>query len=127
LCPSYSGQKSYRFGAASPWFYKELKTFGGTIAWAGICSIDYMRWTSGRKYAQVSAWHANKDRPDYPGFQDHAGVLFKLDNGGTAMANLDYLRQETAPTHGDDRLRIAGGDRRPDAEMSGSGAGSGPY
>ena len=38
------------------------------------------------------------------------GVLFKLDNGGTAMTNLDYLRPETATTHGDDRLRIAGSE-----------------
>ncbi len=103
-----TSQKSYRFGAARPWFYKDLKTYGGAIPWAGIHSIDYMRWTSGRKYVRVSAWHGNRDHPDYPGFQDHAGVLFKLDNGGTAMSNLDYLRPETAPTHGDDRLRIAG-------------------
>ena len=105
-----TSQKSYRFGASRPWFYKDLKTYGGTIPWAGIHSIDYMRWTTGREYVQVSAWHGNKDHPEYPGFQDHAGVLLKLDNGGTAMTNLDYLRPETAPTHGDDRLRIAGSE-----------------
>ncbi len=105
-----TSQKSYRFGKARPWFYKDLKTYGGTIPWAGIHSIDYMQWTTGRKYVQVSAWHGNQDHPDYPGFQDHAGVLLKLDNGGTAMTNLDYLRPETAPTHGDDRLRIAGSE-----------------
>jgi len=105
-----TSQKSYRFGAARPWFYRDLKTYGGTIPWAGIHSIDYMRWTSGRKYLRASAWHGNKDHPEYPGFQDHAGVLFKLDNGGTAMTNLDYLRPGTAPTHGDDRLRIAGSE-----------------
>jgi len=105
-----TSQKSYRFGTTKPWFYKDLKTYGGTIPWAGIHSIDYMRWTSGRKYLRVSAWHGNKDHPEFPGFQDHAGVLFKLDNGGTAMTNLDYLRPETAPTHGDDRLRIAGSE-----------------
>lgn len=105
-----TSQKSYRFGASRPWFYRDEKTYGGTIPWAGIHSVDYMRWTSGREYVQVSAWHGNKDHPEYPGFQDHAGVLFKLDNGGTAMTNLDYLRPETAPTHGDDRLRIAGSE-----------------
>ena len=26
----------------------------------------------------------------------------------SALINLDYLRPETAPTHGDDRLRVAG-------------------
>ena len=105
-----TSQKSYRFGDSRPWFYKKQETYGGTIPWAGIHSIDYMRWATGREYVQVSAWHGNKDHPDYPGFQDHAGVLFTLDNGGTAMTNIDYLRPESAPTHGDDRLRIAGSD-----------------
>lgn len=105
-----TSQKSYRFGKSRPWFYRERATYGGTIPWAGIHSIDYMRWTTGRKYVQVSAWHGNRDHPDYPGFQDHAGVLFRLDNDGTAMTNLDYLRPESAPTHGDDRLRIAGSE-----------------
>jgi predicted dehydrogenase len=105
-----TSQKSYRFGQSRPWFYKDMETYGGTIPWAGIHSIDYMRWTTGRDYVQASAWHGNLDHPDYPGFQDHAGVLFKLDNGGTAMTNLDYLRPEPAPTHGDDRLRIAGSE-----------------
>lgn len=105
-----TSQKSYRFGKSRPWFYKDMATYGGTIPWAGIHSIDYMRWTTGRDYLQVSAWHGNLDHPDYPGFQDHAGVLFRLDNGGTAMTNLDYLRPESAPTHGDDRLRIAGSE-----------------
>ncbi|MHB8902496.1 MAG: Gfo/Idh/MocA family protein, partial [Thermoguttaceae bacterium] len=103
-----TSQKSYRFGQSRPWFYKDAATYGGTIPWAGIHSIDYMRWTTGREYLEVSAWQGNGDHPEYPGFQDHAGVLLKLDNGGTAMTNLDYLRPETAPTHGDDRLRIAG-------------------
>jgi hypothetical protein len=29
-------------------------------------------------------------------------------NGGVAAVTLDYLRPEPAPTHGDERLRIAG-------------------
>jgi len=34
--------------------------------------------------------------------------IFRLDNGGTAALHMDYLRPETAATHGDDRLRLAG-------------------
>ncbi|MFC2077044.1 Gfo/Idh/MocA family protein, partial [candidate division KSB1 bacterium] len=105
-----TSQKSYKFGAERPWFYKESEKYGGTIPWVGIHSIDYMRWASGTEYTKVSAWHGNKAHPEYPGCQDHAGVLFRLDNGGTAMSNLDYLRPDTAPTHGDDRLRIAGSE-----------------
>lgn len=105
-----TSQKSYKFGTVRPWFYKKAETYGGTIPWAGIHAVDYMHWTTGRKYVEVSAWQGNKAHPDYPGFQDHGGILFKLDNAGTALCNIDYLRPATAPTHGDDRLRIAGSD-----------------
>jgi len=103
-------QKSYKFGRTRPWFYKERETYGGTIPWVGIHAIDYMRWTSGQEYTRVAAHHGNKAHPGYPGCEDHAGVLFELANGGTAVCNLDYLRPEAAATHGDDRLRIAGSE-----------------
>ena len=34
--------------------------------------------------------------------------MLTMRNGGVAAVTLDYLRPETAPTHGDERLRIAG-------------------
>lgn len=105
-----SGQKSYQWGPERPWYYKEKKTYGGTIPWIGIHALDYMHWVSGQEYAQVSAWQGNKAHPQYPGCEDHAGILFRLMNGGTAMCHLDYLRPEAAPSHGDSRLRIAGSE-----------------
>jgi predicted dehydrogenase len=42
--------------------------------------------------------------------EDQAGILFELSNGGTAVLNLDFLRPESAPTHGDDRLRVIGSE-----------------
>ncbi len=103
-----SSQKSYKFGQERPWFYQERRTYGGSILWVGIHSIDYMRWVSGQEYTRVTAHHGNKAHPSTPGCEDHAGLLFTLANQGTAVAHLDYLRPENAPTHGDDRLRIAG-------------------
>ena len=103
-----TAQKSYRFGESRPEFYKKLETYGGTIPWIGIHTIDYIHYTTQLNYKKVAAFQGNKDHPDYPGCQDYAGVLLEMSNGGTAMINLDYLRPETAPTHGDDRLRIAG-------------------
>jgi predicted dehydrogenase len=105
-----SSQKSYKFGQDRPWFYRERRTYGGTIPWVGIHSIDYMRWVSGQEYSRVSASHGNKAHPTVPGCEDYAGLLFNLANGGTAVAHLDFLRPESAPTHGDDRLRIAGSE-----------------
>jgi predicted dehydrogenase len=105
-----SSQKSYQYGADRPWYYKERKTYGGTIPWVGIHAIDYMRWVSGQEYTQVAAFQGNKAHPQTPGCEDHAGLLFRLANGGTATCHLDFLRPESAPTHGDDRLRIAGSE-----------------
>lgn len=105
-----SGQKSYKYGSERPWYYKERKTYGGTIPWVGIHALDYMRWVSGQEYAQVAAFEGNKAHPQTPGCEDHVGLLFRLTNGGTATCHLDFLRPEGAPTHGDDRLRIAGSE-----------------
>jgi predicted dehydrogenase len=105
-----SSQKSYKFGAERPWYYKDRKTYGGTIPWVGIHALDYMRWVSGQEYAQVAAFEGNKAHPQTPGCEDHAGLLLRLTNGGTATCHLDFLRPETGPTHGDDRLRIAGSE-----------------
>lgn len=102
-----TGQKSYKFGTR-PEFYKKRETYGGTIPWVAIHAIDYTRWVAGLEYTQVAALHGNLNHPTYPGCEDQGGILFRFENGGTAMINLDYLRPTTAPTHGDDRLRIAG-------------------
>jgi predicted dehydrogenase len=105
-----SSQKSYKFGSDRPWYYKKRETYGGTIPWIGIHALDYMRWVSGKEYVQVAAFEGNKAHPQTPGCEDHAGLLFRLSNGGTATCHLDFLRPEAAPTHGDDRLRIAGSE-----------------
>jgi len=103
-----SSQKSYIYGASRPWFYKERKTYGGTIPWVGIHAIDYMRWVSGQDYTRVAAFEGNKAHPQTPGCEDYASLIFQLAGGGSATCHLDFLRPESAPTHGDDRLRIAG-------------------
>ena len=105
-----TAQKSYKFGASRPDFYKKKETYGGTIPWVGIHAIDYIHYTTGLNFSEVTAFQGNKDHPDYPGFEDYAGVLLRMSNEGTAMINIDYLRPETAPTHGDDRLRIIGSE-----------------
>lgn len=102
-----TGQKSYKFGTR-PDFFKDRETYGGTIPWVAIHAVDYTRWVSGLEYTQVAALHGNLNHPEYPGCEDQGGILFRFENGGTAIVNLDYLRPSTAPTHGDDRLRIAG-------------------
>lgn len=104
-----TAQKSYKWGTR-PDFFKKRETYGGTIPWVAIHAVDYTRWVCGLEYTRVAALHGNLAHPAYPGCEDHGGILFQLSNGGTAMVNLDYLRPESSPTHGDDRLRIAGSE-----------------
>lgn len=105
-----TGQKSYIWGRRRPWFYKQRKTYGGSIGWIGVHALDYMRWVSGQDFARVAAWESNKAHPDYPGCEDNVGLVFRLKNGGTATCHLDYLRPANAPTHGDSRLRVVGSE-----------------
>ncbi len=105
-----SSQKSYKFGRERPWFYKDARIYGGTIPWVGIHAIDFMRYVSGCEFTQVMTLQGNKAHPQWPGCEDFAGLLFRLQNGGTAVCHMDFLRPDSAPTHGDDRLRIAGSE-----------------
>jgi predicted dehydrogenase len=56
------------------------------------------------------AYQSNAAHPELRDMEDNATVALKLDNGGSASARLDYCRPATAPTHGDDRLRVAGSE-----------------
>jgi predicted dehydrogenase len=103
-----TAQKSYKFGKDRPWFYKERKTYGGTIPWIGIHAIDFIIYTTGLRITQAAAMQSNKALHDYAGTEDNVGILLKLSNGGTAVVTLDYLRPESAGSHGDDRLRVIG-------------------
>lgn len=102
-------QKSYRFGDARPDFYKTRKGYPGTIIFAGSHIIDLCYWVTGLKYDLVQGGlSGNLSKKEYGEFDDHGAVLMRLSNGGTAVMHMDYLRPKAAPTHGDDRMRIAG-------------------
>lgn len=105
-----TAQKSYKLGERAPW-YRKRATYGGTIPWIGIHMVDLMRWTSGREMVEAVSFQtrfAPSVFPDLGDMENVTGTLFRLDNGGAAVLHMDYLRPQTAPTHGDDRLRLAG-------------------
>jgi len=101
-----AGQKSYKLGSRAPWFSKTA-TYGGSITWVGIHMLDLMRWTSGREFTAVGGFETRKGR-DVGEMETATASVFQLDNGGVATLRVDYFRPETAPTHGDDRLRLVG-------------------
>lgn len=100
-------QKSYKLGERAPWF-RRRQTYGGTIPWIGIHMVDLMRWASGREFTEVVSFQTRFAFPELGEMENVTGSLFRLDNGGTGTLRMDYLRPQTAPTHGDDRLRLAG-------------------
>lgn len=104
-----TAQKSYRFGQRPAW-QKTRARHGGTIPYVGIHALDLMQWVPQLKFANAAAFHANVARPDYGETEDTATVLVQYRNGATGAARIDYLLPEPFAVHGDDRLRIAGGD-----------------
>jgi predicted dehydrogenase len=102
------GQKTYKFGASRPDFYRQRATFGGIIPWVASHAIDYCSWCTGLAYLSVSASHGNRAFPDYPGMEDHAALFFQMAGQIPCLITADFLRPQGAATHGDDRLRITG-------------------
>lgn len=102
-------QKSYRLEDRPEW-QKTRKRLGGTIPYVGVHALDLMRWVPNLSLTHVAAFHANVATPEFGESEDTASVLVRYENGATGTARLDYLLPETYATHGDDRLRIAGGD-----------------
>jgi predicted dehydrogenase len=100
-------QKSYRLGERPAW-QKSCETFSGIIPFIGIHAIDLIRWCSGREFTEVMAYCANSGHPEMGDLEDNGCIIGRLDNGASAAIHLDYCRPAAAPTHGDDRLRIAG-------------------
>jgi predicted dehydrogenase len=101
-----ASQKSYKLGNRAPWFRK-TSTYGGSITWVGIHMLDLMRWTSGREFTAVAGFETRKGR-EVGDMETATASVLQLDNGGLATLRVDYLRPETAPSHEDDRLRLAG-------------------
>jgi predicted dehydrogenase len=101
-------QKTYKFGASRPDFYRQRETFGGIIPWVACHAIDYAAWCTGLDYQSVCASHGNRAFPDYPGMEDHAAMFFQMTGGVPCLITADFLRPEGAESHGDDRLRVTG-------------------
>ena len=101
-------QKTYKWGTDRPDFYRSRKTFPGIAPWVGIHAFDWLHWILGDVFTSVQGREGTKARPDYPACASQAAFVLTMGNGGVASVTLDYLRPETAPSHGDERLRIAG-------------------
>ena len=59
-------------------------------------------------FTEVVGREGTTARPDYPACGSQAAFVLTMQNGGVASVTLDYLRPAAAPSHADERLRIAG-------------------
>jgi predicted dehydrogenase len=103
-----SAQKSYKFGASRPDFYKQRAHFGGIVMWVASHALDFARWVSGLEYVRFQGLQGNLTHPEYGEMEDHLALLMELSGGAKGVLTADFLRPAKAPTHGDDRLRIVG-------------------
>ena len=102
-----AGQKSYKLGERADWM-RHRESYGGTIPYIAVHMVDLMRFTSGREMLEAVSFQSRVGHSEMGDMENTTATIFRLDNGGTAALHMDYLRPETAPTHGDDRLRLAG-------------------
>ncbi|MFI5460460.1 MAG: Gfo/Idh/MocA family protein [Isosphaerales bacterium] len=101
-------QKTYKWGKTRPDSFRSRKTFPGLAPWVGIHAFDWLYWILGDVFTAVQGREGTTAHPDFPACGSQAAFVLTMGNGGVASVTLDYLRPETAPTHGDERLRIAG-------------------
>ena len=104
-----NAQKSYRLGRRAP-FYHDRAIYGGTIPWVGSHAFDWIRWYTGRAFRSVYATHSAARNRDHGELEVAAVCHLTLEDDVFASISIDYLRPEAAPSHGDDRVRIAGSE-----------------
>jgi len=99
--------KSYKLGSRHP-MYTHRATYGGTIPWVAIHGIDWIHWFTGGAISEVSGSHTAAGNGGHGEMESSGVCMFRLANSGSATLAFDYFRPGPAPTHGEDRVRIAG-------------------
>jgi predicted dehydrogenase len=99
--------KSYKLGSRHP-MYTHRATYGGTIPWVAIHGIDWIHWFTGGAISEVSGCHTAHGNGGHGEMESSGVCMFRLSNSGCASLAFDYFRPGPAPTHGEDRVRIAG-------------------
>lgn len=102
-------RKSYKWGTRAP-FFNDRNLYGGTWPWIGIHNLDMAHFITNLAPVQVCASHANAAHPVMPNCEDTASGVFLLEGGVQMTASVDLCRPSSAPTHGDDWIRVVGSE-----------------
>ncbi|MCS7033126.1 MAG: Gfo/Idh/MocA family oxidoreductase [Phycisphaerae bacterium] len=100
-------RKSYRLGNR-PAYYHDRATYGGTIPWVGSHAIDWIAWLCPVRFESVSALHSTACNGGNGSMERAAACQFMLEGERIATVSIDIFRPESAPSHGDDWLRVVG-------------------
>jgi predicted dehydrogenase len=101
-------QKTYRWGSTRPEHYRSRQTFPGIAPWVGIHAFDWLHWILGDVFTEVVGRESSAARPEYPACASHATFMMTGRDNALASLTFDYLRPKGAPSHADERIRIAG-------------------
>ncbi len=102
-----TAQKSYKLGRREDYYF-DRSLFGGIIPWVTIHSLDWVYTLTGLLPVGCDG-RIGTTRVDGRGdIETEAVCRFELSNGAELVTTADYLRPSGAPTHDDDRIRIAG-------------------
>ena len=104
-----NAQKSYKLGTR-PDYYKRRETYGGTIPWVGIHGIDILYWFAHQRFLSVHAVQSSLHNLGHGDLEMSALCQFVMQDEILASVTMDYYRPATAPSHGDDRVRVVGTD-----------------
>lgn len=102
-----TAQKSYKLGTRHP-MYTHRATYGGTIPWVAIHAMDWVSWLTGGAIAEVSASHTILGNRGHGEMESSGLCFYRLANSGAASVSCDYFRPGAAPSHGEDKIRVAG-------------------
>jgi predicted dehydrogenase len=105
-----SGPHRLRPSTRPAWMFDPLR-YGGLLNDLAVHDLDLAR-LFGRYTGTVSAGTitavVRTSRSDPPGFADHGAALVAFDGGPVMQASVDWLSPESAPYHGDYRMRLTG-------------------
>ncbi|GHU69985.1 oxidoreductase [Clostridia bacterium] len=101
------GQKSYKMGERGP-VYQKRAYYGGLLPWVGIHAMDWIYWTTGKRFLTAHALHSRSGNRGNGELETTAAALFEMEDEVIATVNADFLRPAAAQRHDDDQLRLTG-------------------
>ena len=112
-----NARKSYKCSNERELWLGKRETYGGTLPWLGIHALDFINFVVDSPCKSVYAQHVNAAHPTHPECEDICTMNLTFEDKIMATVSIDYLRPESAESHGDDWLRIVGTKRIIEASM----------